>query len=37
MSRPNTLVVPGGHMGHAIGVICAPLVQELLERRRSGE
>jgi phosphoribulokinase len=34
MSRPNTLVVPGGHMGHAIEVICAPLVQELLERRR---
>jgi len=35
MSRPNTMVVPGGRMGHAIEVICTPLVQELLERQRN--
>ncbi len=33
MSRPNTLVVPGGHMGHAIEVVCTPLVHELLQRQ----
>ena len=36
MSRPNTLVVPGGSMGYAMEVICAPLVEELVERRRAG-
>lgn len=35
MSRPNTLVVPGGHMGHAIEVICAPLIQDLVARQRA--
>lgn len=35
MSRPNTMVVPGSHMGLALEVICAPLVLELLERKRS--
>ncbi|MGF1546129.1 MAG: phosphoribulokinase [Thiotrichales bacterium] len=35
MSRPNTLVVPGSHMGIALEVICAPLVLELLERQRA--
>lgn len=32
MSRPNTLVVPGGEMVHAMSVICAPLVHTLLEK-----
>jgi phosphoribulokinase len=34
MSRPNTLVVPGGEMMHAMDVICTPMVEELVERRR---
>jgi phosphoribulokinase len=34
MSRPNDLVIPGGDLGHALEVICGPLVHELLERRR---
>lgn len=32
MSRPNTLVVPGGKMHHALEVICAPLVHALVEK-----
>ena len=35
MSRRNTLVVPGGEMGHAMAVICTPMVHELVERRRA--
>jgi phosphoribulokinase len=34
MSRPNTLVVPGGKMHLALEVICRPLVHELVERLR---
>ena len=37
MSRPNTLVVPGGSMGHAMEIICTPLVHELVEQRRGAE
>ena len=33
MSRPNTLVVPGGKMGFAMEVILTPMIHELLERR----
>ena len=36
MSRPNTLVVPGGDMGHAMEVICTPMVHELVEAKRRG-
>lgn len=32
MSRPNTLVVPGGEMELSMDVICTPLVSELVER-----
>lgn len=35
MSRPNTLVIPGGKMALAMEIICTPLVHELLERRRA--
>lgn len=35
MSRPNTLVVPGGKMGLAMEVILTPLIHELVEMRRS--
>lgn len=34
MSRANTLVLPNGSIRHALEVICAPLVHELVERRR---
>lgn len=33
MSRPNTIVVPGGKMGFAMEIICAPLIHELIEGR----
>ncbi|MEN8215234.1 MAG: phosphoribulokinase [Pseudomonadota bacterium] len=34
MSRPNTLVVPGGQMGFAMQIIFKPLIKELMEKRR---
>ncbi|NOZ51576.1 MAG: phosphoribulokinase [Gammaproteobacteria bacterium] len=34
MSRPNTLVVPGGEMRNAMEIICTPLVQALLAKQR---
>ena len=34
MSRPNTMVIPGGKMQHAMGVICTPLIHELLDKRK---
>ncbi|MCK5720026.1 MAG: phosphoribulokinase [Thiomargarita sp.] len=34
MSRPNTLVVPGGKMGFAMQIILRPIVGEMMERRR---
>jgi phosphoribulokinase len=34
LSRPNTIVVPGGEMQHAISTVCAPMVQELMEKKR---
>jgi phosphoribulokinase len=33
MSRRNTIVVPGGQMGHAMELICTPLIQRMLEER----
>lgn len=30
MSRPNTMVVPGGKMAHAIEVVCTPLIRQML-------
>lgn len=27
MSRPNTMVIPGGEMRHALDVICAPMIE----------
>jgi len=32
MSRPNTMVVPGGKMQLALEVICTPLIEKLLHR-----
>jgi len=34
MSRPNTLVVPGGKMGFAMQIIFRPIVNEMMEKRR---
>ena len=34
MSRPNTMVVPGGKLHMAIGIICAPRIQELVDKSR---
>ncbi len=36
MSRPNSIVVPGGKMGFAMEVIFTPLIEEMLENRRKG-
>lgn len=33
MSRPNTLVVPGGKMGFAMETILAPIIHDVLARR----
>lgn len=33
MSRPNTLVVPGGKMGFAMEVILTPLIEQLMENK----
>lgn len=33
MSRPNTLVVPGGKMGFAMEIILTPMIHEMLENR----
>lgn len=34
MSRPNTLVVPGGKLHMALEIICTPRIQELVENAR---
>jgi len=34
MSRPNTLVVPGGKMGFSMQIIFRPIINEMMERRR---
>ena len=35
MSRPNTIVVPGGKMGFAMEVILTPLIHDLIEKKRN--
>lgn len=34
MSRPNTMVVPGGKLRLALEVICSPLIEELIAGRK---
>ncbi len=34
MSRPNTIVVPGGKMGFAMEIIFQPLIEQLIEASR---
>ena len=33
MSRPNTMVVPGGKLRMALSVICTPLIREMVEKK----
>ncbi len=35
MSRPNTLVVPGGKMGMAMEIILTPILHEMIQKMRS--
>ena len=37
MSRPNTMVIPGGKMLLAMEIICTPLVHELLEKQATNK
>ena len=37
MSRPNTIVVPGGKMGFAMEIILTPQIHELMERKKTSE
>ena len=34
MSRPNTIVVPGGKMGFAMEVILTPMIHELVDNKK---
>jgi phosphoribulokinase len=34
MSRPNTIVVPGGKMGFAMEIILTPIIHKLLENKK---
>lgn len=34
MSRPNTIVVPGGKMGFAMELILTPMIHDMIERKR---
>jgi phosphoribulokinase len=33
MSRPNTIVIPGGKMGFAMEVVLTPIIQRLIENK----
>jgi len=35
MSRPNTMVMPGGKLGLALEIICTPLIQEMMEKKHA--
>jgi len=37
MSRPNCIVVPGGKMEMAIRLVVTPLLQSIMERRKSAK
>ena len=36
MSRPNTIVVPGGKMGFAMELVLNPIIHDLIERKKKG-
>jgi phosphoribulokinase len=35
MSRPNTIVVPGGKMGFAMELVLNPIIHNLIEKKKS--
>ena len=35
MSRPNTIVISGSQMQQAMNVICTPLIQDLIEKKKA--
>ncbi len=35
MTRATTMLIPGGALGHALEDICAPILAELIEKRRA--
>ena len=35
MTRATTMLIPGGKLGHALEVICAPILAALVEQRRA--
>lgn len=35
MSRPNTIVVPGGKMGLAMEIVLNPIIHDMMEKKRS--
>ncbi len=37
MSRPNTIVVPGGKMGFAMELVLNPIIHELIEKKRKAK
>lgn len=37
MSRPNTIVVPGGKMGFAMELVLTPIVHEIMEKKRTAK
>jgi len=37
MSRPNTLVVPGGKMGFAMELVLNPVIHELIEKKKKAK
>ena len=37
MSRPNTIVVPGGKMGLAMQFILTPMILRLMDRKRRAQ
>jgi len=37
MSRPNTLVVPGGKMGFAMEIILTPIIHDMIEKKRKSK
>lgn len=34
MTRPTTMMVPGGDLKHALEVICGPILEKMMDRRR---
>jgi phosphoribulokinase len=35
MTRRTTMLVPGGELCHALEIICAPILSELVDKQRA--